>query len=424
LLKLTLEKGRSFERQAEAAGKFLAKLLEEAVREGWIRIYAYPRPDSVITAAALYAAAASAGARPIVGVSIDPPRRIDVPTVLIGYGSLDYGTVDVDAPLAAFAPEIRSSPPPNSIYVDGDSSNPGLLGAALIQVGGLYFRRDVLGLVLAGIHYGGKMDKVGKVYGVDSLVVSSILESRVLGEIKVLTSLKAYKPTEYSTCRSIGVTVNPYYPGLTGYPEECAHLLAAAGLERLASKRLEELDDDDLKSLVRTVVAAIQDTAGVEVDVKDYIGGFMVSRAGKPSDYRMLADALVYSMEWSRSIEPLLAAASGYDDEIPILERLLEWGAPRMAKAVEEARPVRLRAIPWLRAYVVNSDLPQLFLRRALRITGKLEEEAVIVYEDEGKYIVSAFQIEEALGYGQLKRLKNAKAVEGDGIFLKVRGRS
>ena len=421
MLKLSLEKGRAYERQAEAAGKFLAKLIEEAVREGWIRIYAYPRPDSVVAAASLFIAAASAGARPIIGVSIDPPPRIDVPTVLLGYSQPDYGTSDIDSMLAVFSPEVKGSPPPNTLYVEGDASSAGLVGAALLQVGGLYARRDILGLILAGMHYGGKVDKVGKFYGVDEIVFEAIISSGILGQLDVVTSLKVYKPTEYPICRSIAVTVNPVYPGLTGSSERCLQLLSAVGLEKLAQRRVSDLDDEELKNLVRSVIGAVQDSIGRDVDVKEFVGGIIVSRAGRPSDYRMLADALVYSMEWSGTIEPALALASNFDEELPLIERVLESGAPRLAALVEDARPVRLRTVPWLRAYLVDADVPQLFLYRALRLVGRLNGESVIVYEGGDGYVVSAFQVEEALGAGQLRKLKNVKAIEGDGLIYRVR---
>ena len=425
MLKLSLEKGKSYSRQVEAAAKFVSRLIEDASREGWARVWAYPRADSIMAGAALFSILSSAGARPMFAVRAEPPPRISVPTILVGYEWLDYGTGDVESVLAAFAPRIDRPPPPNTVYIDGDGSNAGLVGAVIAEMGGLYYRRDVMGLVVAGIHYGDRMDKIGKVYGVDEIVVENVLSSGVLGRAEVLTSVKVYKPLSNTVCRALSVTLNPYYPGFTGDREECARSLAALGLESLASRKVASLDREDLKLLVKGVVSRAQEETGREVDVREYVGSLIVSESGEPEDFRMLADSIVYALEHDGSPEPVIEAASSYEDAVPVLEKLLVDGAPLLASMIREQRPKRLRSLPWLRAYLLApSPVPHTFAWRALVLAGLVDRESVIVYEGEdGELLASGLQIEAALGYGELRKLRNVKAVEGDGIRYIVRQR-
>jgi hypothetical protein len=143
------------------------------------------------------------------------------------------------------------------------------------------------------------MDKLGRLYGVDQTFLERISKTEALGDIEVITSLKAYMPHRHSLCESISITLNPYYPGLTGNSEECTRTLATAGLERMVGRKLTELTQDELKLVVKAILGRVQDELGTEeIDIADYVGGILVSRTEKYGDFRMLADMIVNSVEW------------------------------------------------------------------------------------------------------------------------------
>ena len=423
MLKLTLEKGKSLERHVEAAAKFLSRLVEQAQDTGWARIYAYPRPASLAAGAAMFSLISSFGVRPIFSVSLDPPSRVEVPTVLLGYpGGLDYSTGDVDTGLLAVSPRIESPPPPNAVYVDGDGSVPGILGMLILWIGGLFLRRDVLSLLVSGLYYGGRMDKVGRLYGIDAAFYERVSSLEIMKGIGVVTSLKAYRPLTRRLCESISSTLNPFYPGITGDKEGCFRVLAAAGLERVAEQSLASLGRDDLKLVVKAVVSMVREEAGREVDLEEFVGGIIVSEEGQPEDYRMLSDAIVYAVETVRGADPLLGLASYFQEEVSIIYKIVENGAPDCAELVERFKSRRVKSAPWLRVYEAPEEVSSpTILWKALSLLGKVERESVIAVPSDEGYIVSAIQIEESMGYGEARKLRGIKVLEGDGMLLRLR---
>ncbi len=424
MLKLTLEKGRGLDRQLEAMGKHFSRIVEDAQRKGWARVSVYPSIDYLIAGAAVYGALVVAGVKPAFRVSIEPPPQVGVPTVLLGYSVLPYGASDIDAPLIAFAPHMEAPPPPNSVYVEGDASVPSMIGLLILWIGGIYLRREILNLLLSGIYYGGKVDKAGRLFGLDQVFAERASSIELMGGIEVLTTLKSYLPNVYPTCKSISITLNPYYPGLTGRPDECVSLLSAAGLERLALQSMSKMESEDLKRVIKTVIGHIQQALGTDdIDVTDYVGGILVTSDGSdPGDFRMLADMNLFMAEWDGSPEPLLGLALDFPEEFPVQRALLESYASKLMEVAESARPKRIKGPSWLRVYLVEEaeDIPPTFLWGAMKTLGKVQEESLIAYEEDGDYIVSALQVEQALGEGELKKLKNIKVLEGDGLYLKL----
>ncbi|MCE4624453.1 MAG: hypothetical protein F7C35_01130 [Desulfurococcales archaeon] len=429
MLKITLEKNKSLERHLEAATKYFAKLVEEASSHGWARVWAYPRLDAMMTGAALSSVLMSLGVRTAFKASLDPPPGVSMPTVLVGYSNIPYGSPQVEATLVAISQKIEGPPPPNALYLEGDGSTGALAGLILLSLGGIYPRREALSLLLASLYYGGKMDKLGRLYGLDQTFVSKVSESEALGELDVITSLKAYNPHLMATCSSIAATVNPYYPSLTGNPEECLRTLADAGIERLASQRLVDMGEEDLKLVAKTVISRVQDELeeNAEIEVADYVGGLMISLNNPLGDYRHLADSVLHAVEAYHSLEPLLGASLDLDNDGPILSTLLIESAERYAEIIEKGKLRRLKIMPWLRVYHVEGveEHSPTLVWKALVLTGKIPSESIIAVSggEEDVYEVSSIQIEEALGSGEARKLRNIKALEGDGLYLRLRRR-
>lgn len=424
LLKLRLELGESLDRHLDAASRHLSKLLEKSVSSGYLRIWSYPRFDSVLAASVLYSVSASLGTRPVFKTSITPPSRIEIPTILLGYQQVDYGTSQVEAPLFAVARRILSSPPPDAVFLDGDGSVPGMVALLLLSMGGIFTRRELLALLLSAMYKGDNIDPRGRFYGVDAVAVDRMLPTDRLG-LDSITTLKAYLPHELTICESISITVNPYYPTFTGNKEECDRFLQASGLGRISDKTLETISKKDLENLAVSLLSRIKEYSSLtELDASYYLGAILVSRntTGHIKDYRLASDALLYASEAFRSPAPLLASSLDYENEYRIIEQMLLSYSKEFPEQVSEAMPKRIKKITWARTYLVTLARPTslTLLWMALSILKKIDRESILVLESDGEYIASSYQIEYALGEGSLKRLKDAKVLEGDGVLVKI----
>ncbi len=418
MLKLRLEQGEALERTVEAAARQLEKLLEAAINQGYLRISAYPRPDSVITAAALFAMAASLNINAIVRVNYRPPAHVEIPTVLIGYQSLNYKTQAVAQPLLAIASSIQSPPPPGATYVEGDGSAASIAALIVDSMKMGVIRVDVLRSLLLASQYGGYIDSAGRPHGLDKILYEAA-RGEALGLEEVL-SLKAYKPSTLTVCESLSITLDPPYPGITGRRDSCVELLRGEGLGGLAERRLSSLDDDEVEKLAVAVLAYIRDRLGGEINAQEYVGAVPVlSKDRYIDDIRMMAHFVLYAMEAAGDVGPALSLASSPETTAGPLERFgLSLVAPA-SRAIDEAEGVRYRLRPWLRSYkYVGPRLPHTLAWRILTVTGRIEPDALLLAETDGGLCTSVFQAEAALGMGAVKKLVETRTMRLEGMKL------
>lgn len=417
MLKLRLEPGQGLERQVEAASRHLEKLLEEALRVGYLRIAAYPRPENVIAAASLFSVAAQAGINPILSIDVRPPP-VDIPTIVLGFNNAGYKGGAVSAPLMVIARETGGPPPPGAVYVDGDGSVPALLALIVLGARSLLGRGDFLRIVLAAIQYGGGVDKKGRAYGLDKIVYDEARKDP-LG-MEELVSLKVYKPLSSTVCNALSYTIDPVYPGLTGDPVACRDLLSGEGLGDIAERTVASLDDNEMEKLAVTVLRYLQDV-GVKANVEEYVGSIPVlPRDPYFEDIRMLAHSLVFSLEEAGSLSPLLSAALEPGYTAQTLDSFMASLAERTAGSLQGLAFTRHRIYAWLRTYKVRGPepLPPSLAWRLGVLTGRLEEESILLVEREGRLCASAFQAEQAAGAGIAKRIVESKAGTLEGIWL------
>ncbi len=424
MLKLRFEPGENLDRHRDAAARNLSKLFEKAVDEGYLRIWSYPRLDSLISGAVLYAVASSLGIKPLFKSTIYPPEKIDIPTILLGFPAIDYGTGEVDKPLFAISPKIATSPPPDTVYLDGDGSTPALLTLVLLGMGSIFTRTEYLTLLLSAMYAGESVDLRGRFYGIDAHVIDKLMTSDKLS-LEPLTVLKSYLPHEYPLCKSISITVNPYYPSFTGNEEECIKVLQTSGLSNYVEKTQDTIGRKELEKIAVTILSRIKELLLVnELDASYYLGSIMVSRNNEVSirDYRMTADAILYSIESSSSLEPLLSISLSLNYEYKIIENNIIRYSSILASQVGNLRPKKIKQIPWARTYLIDVDTPLslTLLWRALTLLRRIERDSILVIEYNDGLFASSLQVEDALGYGSLKKLSDAKAISGDGLLVEI----
>ena len=426
MLKVSVSPGPEGERELEVLGSAFNKILEEAGRQGYSRIYSYPHPDSVVAGIFIFKRMLAAGVRPVISVSMRPPEEIDAPTVLLGYDSVNYRAGDVEyTTIAMSTGEIRGKPVVNLYLFQGEGSVSALSLAAVSYSTGYKGSWDPL-IALAGFYLGRYVSRSGKLHGMDKMLADELINVESYS-LEAVTSLKVYKPHEGDVCEAIERTSNPFYPSLTGDREYCKSSLEAQNLGSMLESSVASLTGEELERFIEAVISIVRERAewrNPEDYIEEYVGGYIISRQplSPIQDVRMAADALVFAGEVG-GLASMVASSVDLEGEYQIAERALEDYSERLAEAVVTAKPRRVKLQIRYRVYSVDGerrDSPYL-LWRALYLKGLVERDSIIIVEDGEGARISAFQAELAAGYGAARRLVESKVAEGEGLALWVK---
>jgi len=416
LLRLHLEPGQDLERTLQASASQFSKLLEEAVKEGFLRIRAYPRVDSMFAGGVIASIATTLGIKPIFKVSINPPDVINIPTIILGYKDPEYKSAQVSSLLYSVSIESSNPPPPGAIYITGEGSVAGQLGLILVEAKGAYVRRELLQLLLSATYYGGYVEKTGRFHGLDRIFYESMIE--LTQDINVINTLKIYDPDKQTLCEGISRTVDPYYPGLTGDSNSCKDLLKANELESLEDRIVSSLSEKELEKAALAILSHIQSIVDTTIEAGDYVGSIIVFR-GLGLDSRLLINSFLHYIDSLGDYSTILNIIYSFDQLLRVLPISHQRHAHELAEYVETVKPVKAKLHSWIRGYMVR--LPEgfspLILWRALRLTGKVGDDLLII--DKGdKACLSALQVEEAKGLWEARKLVRVKAAVEEGLWL------
>ncbi len=412
MLKLTLTPGE-LDKVLDAAAKAYARVLDQAIRRGLLRIYFYPSPDSMTAAAYTASHAYYAGARPTLKMSVKPPARIAAPSILVGYSSVQLKASNVEATVLAVASgSLQGTPPPDAFFLEAQGS----VTASMLLItskAGPKPPLNVAALAFSGLYGGRYVAPHGAFTGLDKYLLDHIDELGL--EASMTTTLKVYKPSEGSLCEAVARTVNPYYPGLTGDPDACRD---AVGDPALYNKKAASLEKSEISKVLESILNHMESHAG-ELDPRLFISGIVEFSDTTPRDPREALDVLVYSAEVTGDYATPLAALLDPEVEYKPLEKALEDYAKSLAGGAPKAR--RLKGPGWLRIYAVDKAHPHTIAWRILTTIKAVEEDSVIVWQlSEGEYVASPFQVEEALGAGGARRLVETRVATEDGFWLKL----
>lgn len=425
MLSIRVEPGQNLDKGLLASSSALKAFIRRAQEAGSSKIVAYPSSESLSAALLLFSYLTRRGLPASLSVSARPPGVIDVPTVLFGFGSLGYTNDSDKDQLVAFASSISDAPPLNATYVSVDGSLGVSLAMVLRTLNERPLEPDLKVLALAS-SYGSKyVDKVGKMMGLDKIYVDTLFDDNTVS-LNIVTYVKSYRPHLLDLCSSLSITVDPFFPGLTGDRDACLRQAAEAGLGSLAGKRASEISDSDAATVARAVVNMIKDRVRRQYEVSDYVGGVYVA-----SDKLIIVDPREAKglMELAHDIGGLgLAAAlfSSFEEEYPQAVASLPRLATRVSELVSESRVSEEGTFMGVKLYRVRSDYrpPLYILWRALTMTGVLEGSSLLVHEDERGLRISLLQASEVLGQSSLAGLEGEEEVEVEGglAWLRRRG--
>jgi len=424
LLKVTLTPSAGLDKALESASKGFYAVLEEAGRAGFLRVHSYPSLDSLTASAIVFLKASSIGVDVIVSVDLNPPPSIGEPSVLIGFDNLNYRVGDVRSKFTAFySGELKSIPVHGATYVDGPGSHSAI--SYLVSTGVREYDPGYVTSFLAGAYSSRFVDRFGRFQGLDRVVLDRLKLSTRLS-LEMITTLKGYKPNIRGVCESLSVTLNPYYPGITGDYENCIRTLSSLNLASALNAKLSSLDQKMLENVVVAIASVAKKNYNVELQPDNMIGGVLVSTTPTyPAiDFREVADALAYSGEALGGPGRVIVTLIDVENEYPMVESRFEAYPRRLNELLGQLKPVKLRGNLRIQLYELQlekRDSP-LFIWRALRTLGLVEQESIIAYRDEEGLKASPFQVEEALDQGGCRRLQELGIARLEDGVLRLEG--
>ncbi len=422
MLKVTLTPGAVFDKALESASKGFYSVLEEAGRVGFLRVYSYPSLDPLVASSIIFMKALDVGVDVIVSIDLNPPSSINEPTVLIGFDNLNYKLGDVKSRLIAFySGELKSIPVHGTTYVDGVGSHSAMV--YLTVTGAKDHGVSYIVAVLAGAYSGIFVDKFGRFQGIDRIVLDKLKIITRLS-LEMVTTLKGYKPHMRNLCESLSVTLNPYYPGLTGDYENCIKTLNTLNLVSLLNVKLSNLDQRMLENAVSTVVGVARKTYNIELQPENLVGGVLISTnpSYPANDFREASDTLAYAGDALRDPGRVIVTLLDIENEYPMMESRFEGYSRRLKDAINQLKPLKLKGnlrIPLYEIQVEKRDSP-LFIWRAFRTLGLVEQSSILVFREEGELRASPFQVEEALDRGGCRRLQELGIAKMEDGVLKL----
>lgn len=422
MLKVTLTPGAGLDRALESASKGFYAVLEEAGRAGFLRVHSYPGLDPLAASAIVFLKALNLGVDVIVSVDLQPPPRIGEPSVLIGFDNLNYKVGDVRSKFVAFySGDLRSIPVHGATYVDGPGSHSAL--SYLVATGAKEHDPGYVIAFLAGAYSSRFVDRFGRFQGLDRAVLDKLKLSTRLS-LEMVTTIKGYKPHIRGVCESLSLTLNPYYPGITGDYENCVRAFNSLNLSDIPDVKLTSLDQKMLEKAVVAIVNTAKRDYNVELQPDSIVGGILVSTA--PSypavDFREVADVLAYSGEALRDLGRVLVTLIDVENEYPMVESRFESYPKRLKELLVQLKPVKIKGNLRIHLYELQlerGDSP-LFIWRALRTLGLLEQESILAFRDDEGLKASPFQVEEALDQGGCRRLQELGVARLEEGFLKL----
>ncbi|MEM4427105.1 MAG: hypothetical protein QXV55_05955 [Acidilobaceae archaeon] len=419
MLKLALlPTARDLERALEAAYRAFYQILEASSSRDRLVIRVYPNLDPIVAGVIVASRVLRVGAEVSIKVSLNPPPIIDEPTVLLGYNRLDYHPSNVTSPMLAIASgSVESIPVHGTTFVGGQGSNVAI--ATLVVTGGTNnIGIDLASMTLLGIYAGNYVDSVGKLSGLDRVLVEKLSSS--LPGLDIVTTIKVYKPHVLEFCEAISTTAYPLYLGLAGDPWRCQEVLGIEKYRSVAGKPLSSITDaKEIEYLAKQVINFMHLNFRSKISAKDMVAGMLVSKSREApiQDYREACDALIYASDSERSLARVVATLLDFSIEIPLAESQLESSAKVLSNIVAEGSITKVGSTQRFKVYSVGAKpgAPLTLLWRALKVHGFIESDSILVVEEGDEFLASPIQIEEALGYGALNELNRANLIKFDG---------
>lgn len=421
LLKLKIEKSENLEKQQTLFSSNLSKLFQESKDNGILRIILYPSLENIISGLILFNVALNLNIKPSISIKLNVPQKINEPTILIGYSSLNYKASDVSSALISLAHEINGIPVGNSTFIEingsiGSGIYLALKGSDIINV-----RPEYAILSMASSYASKYVDDAGKFYSLDDLVVNKVISNDDNLKMETITGLKIFRPLSMNLCKSLSITLNPIYLTLSN-EDACEKYLKENGLENLINGNIGKIDDETMKNLIISIISLMKKISKKNIEPYDYAGAMEVSTSRiVMEDPREVMYSIMLLMD-TMGFGSTVGLIADYENEYPQIIHYLKDAVSKSSDIILNNKFSKVNQINFGKVYTVDEDnLPIGAIQRQLKILGLIEKDGILGYLNNNVLKLPVLSFEESMGYNSASRFIQAFKADFDGDFIWVK---
>ena len=382
--------------------------VSKAVEYGFARIFSYPSIDSVFASAMLVTGLQRMGISSALSITLEPPRRADVPHVVIGYSTPKTVENKGDSLRVCLSRRISEPPSPNSFCLEFDSSY-GIGLAAFMQNTGIVNSDlavlSILSPYLSCPACNPELTELERSY-LDDWMARKDFEG-----IEKREDILLHGIDRYALAYSVHYTIEPYIPGLTGDKSTVVEELALRGLDKYAASKASEVDSRHMAELLKIIASRIQDHSKIRKDPRDLIGNIIIIKSlgvDLLTLKRLLYLMIAYEGRFDPVFRLVINPGDFIEEALRLHEEVVDTGGAVDHIRSSFVRYHRLRSYPWLNAYLIQG-VPQYLLHIIgfnLRFYGFIENDALVLgVVDRDKAVTTISEVEYSRGPDLLKKI-------------------
>ncbi|MCE4605813.1 MAG: hypothetical protein F7B59_00570 [Desulfurococcales archaeon] len=400
MLALRIHGHNDLESKRDILNGIARDLLNNGVENGAIRIYSYPSVDAVFSSNLLFFNLQRLGINTTMSVSINPPKYVEEPHIIIGYSSPKISDNKSSSMRVCITKKLTEPPSPNTFCIEYNSSL-GIAVATFLEGSGV-LSKESSQLSMFSVYLSSRTLKP-VITEIDRAYINDWISRRELEDVSLREDLLIQGIDSYNIVDSLYYTVEPLIPGLTGDRQSIVEEFKSKGLDSVMTEKAGGIDDKDMAEILKLMVSKINEHSKRKIDPRDLVGEVLISR-GIGLDFVSLKRILYYAIAREGTFDPVTRLV--YDPTsfaavyVKRYEKLIDGEEIQDIVRRSFVRFERVRQYPWLNLYLVPG-MPVCYAHIIgfnLRFGGFIENESIVaVRGEDGKIVTTLPEME----YGQ-----------------------
>ncbi len=400
MLALRIHGRNDLESKRDVLDSIARDLLNNGVENGSIRIYSYPSVDAVFSSNLLLFNLQRLGINTTMSISINPPRYVKGPHIIIGYSSPRISDNKSNSMRVCITKKLTEPPSPNTFCMEYNSSL-GIAVATFLEGAGV-LSKESSQLSMFSVYLSSRTLKP-VITEIDRAYINDWVSRREFEDISLREDLLIQGIDFYNIVDSLYYTIEPLIPGLTGDRRSIVEEFKSKGLDYIITEKAGNIDDKNMAEILKLIVSKINEHSKKKIDPRDLIGEVLMSKK-MGIDFVSLKRILYYAMAIEGTFDPITRLVYDPTSFVAVYlkryEKLID--EERIQDVIRRSfvRFERVRQYPWLNLYLVPG-MPVHYAHIVgfnLRFGGFIENESMVAVKgDDGKLVTTLPEIE----YGQ-----------------------
>ncbi|MCE4614868.1 MAG: hypothetical protein F7B60_05020 [Desulfurococcales archaeon] len=400
MLALRIHERNDLESKRDVLDSIARDLLNNGVESGVIRIYSYPSIDAIFSSSLLFFNLQRLGIHATMTISVDPPKYVKEPHIIIGYSSPKISDNKSSSMRVCITKKLTEPPSPNTFCLEYNSSL-GVAVATFLEGAGV-LSKESSQLSLFSVYLSSKTLRPITT-DIDRAYINDWVSRREFEDTSLREDLLIQGIDSYSILDSLYYTIEPLIPGLTGDRQSIVEEFKSRGIESLLTEKAGNVEDKDMAEILKLIVSKINEHSKKKIDPRDLIGEVIISRK-IGLDFVSLKRILYYAIAREGTFNPVTRLVYDPSSFVAVYlkqyERLIDELKIQDNIRRSFVRFERIRRHPWLNLYLVQG-VPVEYIHIIgfnLRLNGFIEEESIVAVKGDNERLSTTLS---EIEYGQ-----------------------